>query len=87
MALQTMRGGPWDGHVLDVPDHCSTVAFPMARAGGPGGSGRTGRSLAELEPEIRMDYETGAIIAPPDLVMEWVNVHYRRTADGFTYEG
>jgi hypothetical protein len=85
MTIETMQRGPFDGKQVDVEPHILRVVFPMVRAGGPAGSGKVARSLAELEPEVRFDPETFEIIAPPDLVTEYVAVAYVRTADGFVH--
>jgi hypothetical protein len=82
MTVHTMRGGPFDGHTLDLADHTRRVAFSLCTTS----TGGVGRSLAELEPEVRFDYETGAIVAPVDLVLGWRSAYYIRTPDGFIFE-
>lgn len=82
MTMQTMHGGWFDGHMMEVADHIHRVAFPLCTTS----TGGVGRSLAELEPEIRFDPETGGIVTPHGLVLGYRMTYYRRTADGFVVE-
>ena len=67
-------GGPLDGQEREIPAGLSAVVLPTVRFE-PHPSGRV-RRLDELEPEIRFDPETFAIIAPSDLVPIHEQIRY-----------
>jgi hypothetical protein len=77
----TLRGGPLDGQVREIPDGYHSVSFSTVQfEEGP----LSGRPLGEW-PDIRFDPETFEIVAPRELVPQYVRSFYVRSEDGFVY--